>query len=101
VGGLIVIVAMLLLLWVLLIRPTRQRQAKQQEMLASVAVGDEILTAGGLYGHVREVREGDELAVEIAPGLNVRVARRAVAAVMPREPEEELVAGTQNGENPS
>jgi preprotein translocase subunit YajC len=90
VNGLIVIVVLFALVWLLLIRPQRRRQAVQSQMISSVEVGDEIVTAGGLYGHVRELGE-EELLVEIAPGTNVRVARRAVAAVLePDEDEEEL-----------
>ena len=84
-GQLIVIVAMLALIWLLLIRPARRRQVAQQELLESVEVGDEIITAGGLYGHVRELRGDDELLVEVAPDIRLRLARRAVAAVIPLE----------------
>ena len=87
-GQLIVIVALLALLWLLLIRPARQRQTAQQELLAGVQVGDEIITAGGLYGHVRELHD-DELLLEVAPDLRLRLARRAVAAVIPPEEEGE------------
>ena len=86
-GQLIVIVAMLVLLWLLLIRPARRRQVAQQELLEGVEVGDEILTAGGIYGHVREIAD-DELLVEVAPDVTLRMARRAVAAVIP--PDEEV-----------
>jgi preprotein translocase subunit YajC len=89
-GQLIVLVAMFALLWLLLIRPAARRKQLQQQLLSSVEVGDEILTAGGLYGHVRAFGEGDELDVEIAPGTTVRIARRAVAAVIPVEEAEEL-----------
>jgi preprotein translocase subunit YajC len=88
-GQLIIIVAMFVLLWLLLIRPQRQRQVAQRELIASVEVGDEILTAGGLYGHVRALGDEDDLVVEIAPGTEVRLARRAVAGIVP--PEDELV----------
>jgi preprotein translocase subunit YajC len=85
VGQLIVIVAMLVLLWLLFIRPARRRQLAQQELHAAIDVGDEILTAGGLYGYVRQMHDEDELLVEVAPDVRVRVARRAVAAVIPPE----------------
>ena len=46
-------------------------------------VGDEILSSGGLYGTVRGVSDDDdELFVEIAPGVEVRMDRRAVGAVV-------------------
>jgi preprotein translocase subunit YajC len=87
-GGLIVLLALLALFWIFLIRPQRRRLHEQQELHSSVAVGDEIVTAGGLIGYVRGVNEEDDtLVVEIAPGTNVRLARRGVAAIL--SPEEE------------
>jgi preprotein translocase subunit YajC len=86
-GQLIVLVAMFALLWLFLIMPSRRRAQAQRQLIASVEVGDEILTVGGLYGRVLGVNGEDELLVEIAPDTEVRVARRAVAAVLP--PDEE------------
>jgi preprotein translocase subunit YajC len=84
----LIIVALFVLFWLLLIRPQRRRARAQEEMIASLRVGDEIVTAGGLYGDVTAI-EGDEVYVEIADGIEVRVARRAVAGVMPDEDEDE------------
>jgi preprotein translocase subunit YajC len=88
-GQLIVIVAMFALLWLFLIAPQRRRAQAQKQLLASVKAGDEILTVGGIYGHVRAIDEDDDLEVEIADGLQVRMARRAVAAVIPPDEEED------------
>jgi len=85
----IVIVALFALLWLIFIRPQRQRVQAQQALVAAVAVGDEVLTAGGIYGTVLEVRDDNELLLEIAPGTRVRAARRAVAAVLPPDDEPE------------
>jgi preprotein translocase subunit YajC len=60
-------------------------------MLSDLSVGDEIVTAGGLYGEVREVHD-DEVLVRIAPELDVRVARRAVAGIVTADEPEELTA---------
>ena len=88
--GLLVIVVLLIGMWFLLIRPTRRRQAQQQDVLSQVQVGDEIVTAGGLYGEVQSI-DDDELLVEIAPGTTVRLARRAVAAIVqPEGPDEDM-----------
>jgi preprotein translocase subunit YajC len=84
---LILLLAMLVLLWALLIRPQRSRQRQQQELLSNVEPGDEILTVGGLYGIVQEIDEEDDLVVEVADAVHVRIARRAVAGVV--KPEEE------------
>ena len=85
---LILMIGMFAVMWLLLIRPQRRRQTQQAEMLAALEVGDEILTAGGVYGEVQAV-EDDELRVEIAPGTTVRLDRRAVAAVFEAESEDE------------
>ena len=75
-------------LWLFAIRPARRRQAEQAAMLEQLAPGSEIITAGGLYGTVQSV-DDERLTVEIAPGTNVLLARRAVAALVPDEEEEE------------
>ena len=85
---LIVVVILFALFWLLVIRPQRRRQATLNQTIANLEVGDEIVTAGGLYGHVVGVGD-DELLVEIAPGTNVRIARRAVAGVVGPDEEED------------
>ena len=87
--GLLIIVALLLVMWLLLVRPQRRRQLAQQDMIDNLAVGDEIVTAGGLYGEVEAVGE-DDLRVEIAPGTSVRIDKRAVASVVRAEDEDEV-----------
>jgi preprotein translocase subunit YajC len=96
VQGLIIIVVLVALFWLLLIRPQRRRQAEQNALIQNIEVGDEIVTAGGLFGHVKSVAD-DELLVEIAPGTNVRIARRAVAGIVgpEEEDEEELEAAEE------
>jgi preprotein translocase subunit YajC len=84
---LIPILLLLALTYFVLIRPQRRRQQQQSQMLTELKVGSEILTAGGVYGTVREVGD-DELTLEIAPGTNVKLDKRAVAMVVPEgEPE--------------
>jgi preprotein translocase subunit YajC len=77
----IFLLVLLALVWLLLIRPRQRAMKAQQRQLHALEVGDEILTAGGIYGTVRGI-EDDELRVEIASELEVRMARRAVAAVL-------------------
>ena len=86
-GYLIVIVALFVLLWLFVLRPQRARQAEQLRMQDTLHVGDEIITAGGIRGHVRQLDE-EVLKVEIAPDVVVRLDRRAVAAVVRDELEE-------------
>ena len=80
-GSLIFVVVLVGLFWLLLVRPQRAGVRRQQELLASLQPGDEIVSAGGLYGTIRAL-DGDDLEVEIADGLVVRMARGAVAAIV-------------------
>jgi preprotein translocase subunit YajC len=89
VGGYIFILVILVVIWFLLIRPQRRRQLEAQRLLDSLAVGQEIVTAGGLYGTITELDE-DEARVEIAEGVEVRVAKRAIAGVLSEEDPDEL-----------
>jgi preprotein translocase subunit YajC len=85
---LIIMALMLGVMYVLMIRPQRQRQAQQQSMIDNAAVGDDVLTTGGIYGTITQV-EGDDVVVELAPELTVHMTRRGIAAVLPPEEEEE------------
>ncbi len=93
---LLVIAVVLGLMWFLVVRPQRRKQAETIAMQEAVEVGDEIVTAGGLYGEVQGFA-GEDVVVEIAPGTNVRVARRAIVgrvdgARNEAEPDEEEAA---------
>jgi preprotein translocase subunit YajC len=76
-----VIVALFVLLYLLILRPQRRRTTDQLQMQDTLQVGDEVITAGGIRGEVRQLDE-DVLKVEIAPEIVVRVDRRAIAAVV-------------------
>jgi preprotein translocase subunit YajC len=82
-------VLMLAVMYVLMIRPQRQRQAQQQAMIDGARVGDDVLTTGGIYGTISEA-EGDDIVVEIANGVTVHMTRRGIAAVLPPEEDEDL-----------
>jgi preprotein translocase subunit YajC len=86
-AGLFIVVIAFLFLYFVLVRPQKRRQLEQQRMLDQVSVGDEIVTAGGIYGEITAIDEQD-VRVRIAPNLEVRVARRAIAGVTHPESEE-------------
>ena len=85
--GFFIIIIAFVFLYFVLVRPQKRRQLQQQRMLNDVKVGDEIVTAGGMYGEIRELHD-DDVLVRIAPELDVRVARRAIAGVITPDPEE-------------
>jgi preprotein translocase subunit YajC len=84
----IIMALMLGVMYVLMIRPQRQKQAQQKTMIDDAGVGDDVLTTGGIYGTITQA-EGDDVVVEIADGLHVHMTRRGIAAVLPPEKEEE------------
>lgn len=67
----------------LLIRPQNKRQKEHRELVASLAVGDEVVTAGGVLGKVIEVKE-QFLHVQVADGVVLKVQRHTIGAVMPK-----------------
>ncbi len=80
--GLFLIIIAFGFLYIVLVRPQKKRQIAQRRMLTELAVGDEVVTAGGIYGEIVGLGEED-VTVRIAPELDVRVARRAIASVTP------------------
>jgi preprotein translocase subunit YajC len=64
-------------MYFLTIRPQQQRMRAQKSLVASLAVGDEVVTVGGLVGHIKEM-EDYELRVDVGGGTVVRVARASV-----------------------
>ena len=76
-------------MWVLLILPQQRRMKQHQAVVASLRAGDEVVTAGGVYGTITSVDE-DTLAVEVAPGVVLRVLRNAVSQrVGPHDTDDE------------
>ena len=86
-AGFLLIIVAFGFLYIVLIRPQKRRQLQSRQMLSSLAIDDEVVTAGGIYGRIVELL-ADDVVLEIAPQVRVKVARRAVGAVIPpAEPE--------------
>ena len=74
-------------IYFVLIRPQKRRQQSQAQMLQGIKEGDQVVTAAGIYGEVTGFQD-DDVMVRIAPEVEVRVARRAIGAVVSRDDEE-------------
>jgi preprotein translocase subunit YajC len=85
-GPLLFLAAMIVVIWFLLIRPQRARQAAHRDLIAGLAPGDEVVTVGGLFGRVSSVAD-DHVKLEVAPGLELRLAKEAVTGVVPKVQE--------------
>jgi preprotein translocase subunit YajC len=90
---------LVLAFFLLVVRPQRRQLAAHRALVASLGVGDEIISSGGIHGTIRAIA-GDILRVEIADGVVVRLARRAVATRVTAAGAEEQ-EGTADGETRS
>lgn len=98
-SGFLILVVILAAVWALLVLPSKRRRGAHAAMQDSVDVGDEIITAGGLHGVVKEI--GDDTArIELAPGVVATLDRRAIAAVA-REIDVEVDPGEEEPGTPA
>lgn len=74
---LVVVVLVLGLLWVLYILPQQRRERAHEQLVASLEVGDDVILTAGIYGRIVGLGPED-VQVEVAPGVELKVARRAV-----------------------
>jgi preprotein translocase subunit YajC len=96
-GFLVLLVAMFGFMYFLLIRPQRQQQRKHAELLSALKPGDEVVTAGGIYGEVVQL-DAERVMIEIDEDVRIAVARRAITSVVPPEELERLEAEADEGE---
>lgn len=77
-AGLLFPLLVLAILYAFVILPQRKKQKAVADLLASLSPGDEVLTTGGIYGGVTEI-DGDDVYLEVAPDIEIKVTRRAIA----------------------
>lgn len=82
----------LALMWVLLVRPQQQRVRQQRDLVASLQVGDEVVTAGGIIGRIVGLTD-EEATVEIAPAVNMRLLRGAINAKLNQDLDIDAIDG--------
>jgi preprotein translocase subunit YajC len=75
------ILAMLAIFWFLLLRPQQKRAREQQAMLNAIRRGDTVVTTGGIVGKVTKAPDNEDLEVEIAQGVKVKMTRASVTDV--------------------
>jgi preprotein translocase subunit YajC len=79
--SLVPFVFILVIMWVMIIRPQRQRQKAHEEMVKNLRRGDTVVTAGGMIAKVAKVLSDTEVEVEIAEGVKIRVVRGTIGEV--------------------
>ena len=81
--SLLPLILIFVVFYFLLIRPQNKRQKEHREMVSNLAVGDEVVTAGGVLGKITEVKE-QFVRIEVANGVVLSVQRHTIGAVMPK-----------------
>lgn len=87
---LLMIILLFGVMYFMMIRPQQKRRREAEQMQARLGVGDEVITIGGLYGTVTGV-DDETVVIEVAPGVQTRYARQAIARVVNPVKREETV----------
>jgi len=83
------LILIFVIMYFLLIRPQQKKLKDHKAMVEALRRGDQIVTQGGLIGKVTKVKDTDEIEVELAQGVKVRVVKSTVAQVLSKtEPAE-------------
>jgi preprotein translocase subunit YajC len=77
-GAFLPILILLPLFWFLLVRPQQQRVQRQRQLLASLEVGDQVVTAGGLVGTIDSI-DDEHVQLQVAQGVVLTLVRPAIA----------------------
>jgi preprotein translocase subunit YajC len=76
------------LIYFMMIRPQQKQQKKRREMLSNLSKGDQIVTIGGIYGVIKNIKD-EKVVVEVAKGINITFTKSAIGQVIEEEEEEE------------
>jgi preprotein translocase subunit YajC len=76
------LILIFVIMYFLLIRPQQKKLKEHKAMVDALRKGDQVVTQGGLIGKVARVKDDNEIEVELAEGVKVRVVRSTVAQVL-------------------
>ena len=82
--GIIMLVIMFAIFYFLLIRPQQKRAKQHRQLLDSLKAGDNVITAGGIYGRIVTVQE-QVVTLEIDKGVKIKLARASVSSIRDEE----------------
>lgn len=87
--GMLFPIGLIVILYFVMIRPQIKRQKEHKALVDGLSRGDEVVTIGGVAGRILEL--GDNFVqIEVADGVNIKVRRPAVEAVLPKGSLKEL-----------
>jgi len=83
--GIIMLVIMFAIFYFLLIRPQQKRAKQHKQLIETLKVGDEVVTAGGIHGKVTAVQES-VVTLEVATGVKIKISRASVVGTKEDQP---------------
>jgi preprotein translocase subunit YajC len=94
--------AVVAVMWFFLLRPQQQRVRRHRELIAAIAVGDRVVTAGGMVGRVVSL-DDQHAGLEVAPGVTIEFLRAAISQRLdpPGEPDVPETPAPDDREPPS
>jgi preprotein translocase subunit YajC len=92
----LLVIFIVAMFWFVLFRPQQKARRQQQEMLQSLQIGDEVISAGGLVGRVTRLPENDGwIGFELAPGVETKLLTVAVSHRIPAKEVQEDITGEE------
>lgn len=82
IGQFIPLLLVFVIMYFLLIRPQQAKLKAQKAMIDAVRRGDQVVTSGGIIGKVSKVKDDNEVEIEIADGVKVRVVKSTISQVI-------------------
>lgn len=73
------LIAIVVVFYFFMIRPQMKKAKEQKKYIESLKKGDKILTIGGIYGKIVEVREDESMIIEVEDGSKMRISKNAVS----------------------
>lgn len=79
-SGILMMVLIFVVFYFFMIRPQQKRQKEIKKQRENLQVGDKVVTSGGIYGKIREIKEDSTLIIEIAENVRIKVDKNSVFA---------------------
>ena len=88
--------------YLLLIRPQQRRTKAQRALINSIEVGDEVVTGGGIFGHVVEIDDDDDVVtLEIADGVEIHIMRAGIGRRLENYDDDDDTSSGSGGSRPA
>lgn len=84
-GAFVPILLMVVFFYFLIFRPQQKREAKRRALINSAEKGDRIVTASGIIGTIHKIVSDEEVSLEIAEGVRIRILKNSIANILDKK----------------